>query len=48
MLTRFWALGGMWVGKFVIRDKILFKDELLTDDPLDAFVDEALPGENQG
>ncbi len=48
MFTNFSAFGVIWVGKFFILDKILFKDELLTDDPLDAFVDEALHGENQG
>ncbi len=48
MLTNLVAFGMVWVAKFFILDKILFKDELLTDDPLDAFVDEALHGENQG
>ncbi len=48
MVTNLFAFGIVWVAKFFILDRILFKDELLTDDALDTFVDEALHGENQG
>lgn len=47
MLTNLVAFGIVWVAKFFILDKYLFKDELLTDDALDTFVDEALHGEHQ-
>jgi len=42
MGTSLFAFGCVWVAKFFILDKILFKDEELTDDPLDALVDEVL------
>ena len=51
MGTNLAAFGVVWVAKFFILDRILFKQELLTDDPLDAFVDGALHGhgpDNQG
>ncbi len=42
MATNFFAFGCVWVAKFFILDRVLFKDEPLTDDALDIFVDEAL------
>lgn len=48
MSTNFFAFGCVWVAKFFILDKVLFKGELLTDDALDTFVDEALhPSDGQ-
>jgi putative flippase GtrA len=41
-LTNLCAFGVVWVCKFFVLDRILFKDEPLTDEPLDALVDEAL------
>jgi putative flippase GtrA len=41
-LTNLVAFGFVWVCKFFVLERVLFKDEELTDDPLDALVDEAL------
>ncbi len=42
MGTNLLGFGCVWVTKFFILDRVLFKQEPLTDDPLDALVDEAL------
>jgi len=42
MLSNLFAFGLVWVAKFFILDRILFRQEQLTDDALDAFVDGAL------
>jgi putative flippase GtrA len=39
-LTNLAAFGVVWVSKFIILDRVLFKHEDLTDDPLDALVSE--------
>ena len=39
-LTNLTAFGVVWVVKFFVLEKVLFADEPLTDDPLDALVDE--------
>jgi putative flippase GtrA len=41
-LTNLAAFGVVWVCKFFILERVLFKDEELTDEPLDALLDEAL------
>lgn len=38
-LTNLTAFGVVWVSKFVILDRVLFKHDELTDEPLDALVD---------
>ena len=42
MATNFVAFGFVWVCKFFILEMILFKNEELTDEPLDALADEVL------
>lgn len=39
-LTNLAAFGVVWVSKFIILDRVLFKHEDLTDEPLDALVSE--------
>ena len=39
-LTNLSAFGVVWVSKFIILDRVLFKHEDLTDEPLDALVSE--------
>ena len=41
-LTNLAAFGVVWISKFFVLDRVLFKHEELTDDPLDAFVDEII------
>ncbi|MFQ5555285.1 MAG: GtrA family protein [Acidimicrobiia bacterium] len=41
-LTNLVAFGVVWVSKFIILDRVLFKHEELTDEPLDALVDEVV------
>ena len=38
-LTNLAAFGVVWVSKFFILDRFLFKNDALTDEPLDALVD---------
>jgi putative flippase GtrA len=38
-LTNLVAFGVVWVGKFLVLDRVLFKQEPLTDEALDAFID---------
>ena len=39
-LTSLTVFGVVWIGKFFILDRVLFKHEALTDEPLDALVEE--------
>jgi putative flippase GtrA len=39
-LTNLAAFGVVWMSKFIVLDKVLFKHEELTDEPLDALVNE--------
>ena len=39
-LTNLTAFGVVWISKFFILDRVLFKHEELTDEPLDAVVEE--------
>ncbi len=50
MAANFGAFGLLWVAKFFILDRWLFanRDEPLTDDALDALVDEVLHHEHPG
>ena len=41
-LTNLVAFGVVWVGKFIVLDRVLFKHEELTDEPLDVLVDEII------
>jgi putative flippase GtrA len=47
MGSNFVAFGGVWVAKFFILEKILFKNEELSDEPLDALVDQVLHHEDR-
>lgn len=38
-LTNLTAFGIVWISKFFVLDRVLFKHEELTDEPLDALVD---------
>ena len=41
-LTNLTAFGVVWISKFFILDRVLFKHEELTDEPLDALVEEII------
>ena len=41
-LTNLVAFGVVWVGKFIVLDRVLFKHVELTDEPLDVVVDEVI------
>lgn len=41
-LTNLGAYGVVWVAKFFVLDRVLFSGEQLTDEPLDALIDEIL------
>ncbi len=45
--TNLVAFGVVWVTKFIILDRILFRHEELTDDPLDALVTEIVRGTDE-
>ena len=41
-LTSLIAFGVVWISKFFILDRVLFKHEELTDEPLDALGEEVV------
>ncbi len=45
-LTNLTAFGVVWISKFFILDRVLFKHEELTDEPLDALVEEIVASQD--
>ncbi len=45
--TNLTAFGVVWVAKFFVLDRVLFKHDELSDEPLDALVDEIIHGDDR-